>query len=315
MIRVLDPAPSEGGYTTEDTNHSPRVKEVCVADVLQEQSMSTEALNQLVFADSVVGSSSATVISTASSVGAIESDSSVCGPPPRSLPQASRQGRLSQRWDRSVRLTTGCVPILRNGQILCISANKKAEWILPKGGWENDESIEASALREAFEEAGVSGVLGPHLEDIHYESRKAKKRRLMEEELSRSLHRSDTASRASSDKDDGSAAPLEEGKHDDMKLGPPQVRVVIPEALAPTVSVRSIETDTLSHTSHSYSHIRMTLFPLYVTHVADSWPEGGRFRKAVDIDTAIAEARPEFRQALEEIKQRKLHLSVQTAQA
>lgn len=52
-----------------------------------------------------------------------------------------------------------------------------------KGGWEKDEVQEESALREAFEEAGVIGVLGPKLTEVQYETRKSKKRRLESEEL------------------------------------------------------------------------------------------------------------------------------------
>ena len=38
-------------------------------------------------------------------------------------------------------------------------------------------------MREAFEEAGVIGVLGPKLTEVQYETRKSKKRRLESEEL------------------------------------------------------------------------------------------------------------------------------------
>eukprot|EP00128_Syssomonas_multiformis_P002996 Colp12_sorted_trinity150504_noHs@17095 len=43
-------------------------------------------------------------------------------------------------------------------QILFVSSRARPnEWILPKGGWENDETAEESAKREAMEEAGVIG--------------------------------------------------------------------------------------------------------------------------------------------------------------
>jgi hypothetical protein len=53
----------------------------------------------------------------------------------------------------------------------------------------------------------------------------------------------------------------------------------------------------------------MTLFPLYVTEVRDEWPEQGRLRKIVDIEEAIrmTESRPEFHEALKELRQRNLH--------
>jgi diphosphoinositol-polyphosphate diphosphatase len=96
----------------------------------------------------------------------------------------SRQGRSGQRWvadpksQQNIRLTTGCVPIMNDGRILFITASRKHEWILPKGGWEMDETMEESAIRETFEEAGVIGVLGQKLSEIEYETRKSKKRRL-----------------------------------------------------------------------------------------------------------------------------------------
>jgi 8-oxo-dGTP pyrophosphatase MutT (NUDIX family) len=47
-----------------------------------------------------------------------------------------------------------CIPML-DGKVVLISSAKK-KWIVPKGGWEDDESAEQSAVREAYEEAGVS---------------------------------------------------------------------------------------------------------------------------------------------------------------
>mmetsp|Transcript_8070 Transcript_8070/g.11527 ORF Transcript_8070/g.11527 Transcript_8070/m.11527 type:complete len:458 (-) Transcript_8070:89-1462(-) len=96
----------------------------------------------------------------------------------------SRNGRDLQRFDSNkrtnqpIRLTTGCVPVMADGKVLLVSSSRKEEWILPKGGWESDESMELSALRECFEESGVLGTLGPRLTDVEYETRKAKKRRL-----------------------------------------------------------------------------------------------------------------------------------------
>ncbi|GMI03038.1 hypothetical protein TrRE_jg6244 [Triparma retinervis] len=86
----------------------------------------------------------------------------------------ARQGRDNQRWDGDVRLVVGCVPIVKDGGILLCSSSKKKEWILPKGGWEKDESLEEGAQRETYEEAGVYGYLGPKLEDVSYEGRKQK---------------------------------------------------------------------------------------------------------------------------------------------
>jgi diphosphoinositol-polyphosphate diphosphatase len=57
------------------------------------------------------------------------------------------------------------VPIYNNSVVLVASSNsKKRDWILPKGGWEEDETAPESAAREAYEEAGVRGeIIGPAL--------------------------------------------------------------------------------------------------------------------------------------------------------
>lgn len=67
--------------------------------------------------------------------------------------------------------------------LLCNLTSLCFETATAKGGWEKDEVQEESALREAFEEAGVIGVLGPRLTEVQYETRKSKKRRLETEEL------------------------------------------------------------------------------------------------------------------------------------
>jgi hypothetical protein len=40
----------------------------------------------------------------------------------------------------------GTIPILKGGKLLLVSASRKAEWILPKGEWESDYSMEESAI-------------------------------------------------------------------------------------------------------------------------------------------------------------------------
>lgn len=85
----------------------------------------------------------------------------------------SRVGRELQRYDGATRLLA-CVVVMRmvdeQAQVLIISSSKHPnEWILPKGGWETDETLVECALREAEEEAGVSrfvcvcGFLATHL--------------------------------------------------------------------------------------------------------------------------------------------------------
>ena len=80
-----------------------------------------------------------------------------------------RKGREKQKYDGETRLvvgygkeeqiTTRCVAI-RNHAILLVSSHNSADkWVLPKGGWEIDESEEDAAKRETFEEAGVGPVI------------------------------------------------------------------------------------------------------------------------------------------------------------
>ncbi|GMF57902.1 unnamed protein product [Phytophthora fragariaefolia] len=73
----------------------------------------------------------------------------------------SRIGRDKQRYDGRARLLA-CIVVSRRqrgaeaDEFLLISSSKHpTQWILPKGGWENDETAVECAMREADEEAGV----------------------------------------------------------------------------------------------------------------------------------------------------------------
>merc|ERR1712113_673803 len=67
----------------------------------------------------------------------------------------------------------------RNGretiEILMITSRRtKSTNILPKGGWEQDETLEAAATRETLEEAGVRGELkGSKLGPYNFESQRS----------------------------------------------------------------------------------------------------------------------------------------------
>eukprot|EP00542_Grammatophora_oceanica_P010070 CAMPEP_0194046818 /NCGR_PEP_ID=MMETSP0009_2-20130614/22407_1 /TAXON_ID=210454 /ORGANISM="Grammatophora oceanica, Strain CCMP 410" /LENGTH=365 /DNA_ID=CAMNT_0038692249 /DNA_START=427 /DNA_END=1524 /DNA_ORIENTATION=+ len=247
--------------------------------------------------------------------------------------QVSRQGRESQRWDTDektnsmVRLVTGCVPILSNGQILFVSASRKPEWILPKGGWETDETMEVSAIRECFEEAGVVGVVGPKLSEVEYETRKGKKRRLELEGLLKKQTKSQSEGSSSNlvpVSEDERPAPVKTEEASILPTSPngkpPRAAHLMSDAAvdmirgaANPLSNMGQMDETLSvvsDASNGHTHAKLTLFPLYVTDVKDKWPESGRLRRAMDIDEAIAmlESRPEFRKPLQEVKARGLHL-------
>lgn len=76
-----------------------------------------------------------------------------------------------------IRLLAGCVPLTNDGHVIFVSSSKHPDqWILPKGGWEQDETLTEAAKRETYEEAGLLGRLGPPLEnDIVYRSKSLNK--------------------------------------------------------------------------------------------------------------------------------------------
>lgn len=84
----------------------------------------------------------------------------------------ARTGRHRQRYDNNLRLVSGCIPyrlvkddeghcinLEKRVEVLMISSPNRDDMVFPKGGWENDETIEEAACREALEEAGVRGIL------------------------------------------------------------------------------------------------------------------------------------------------------------
>ncbi|KAG0746913.1 hypothetical protein G6F57_007261 [Rhizopus arrhizus] len=91
----------------------------------------------------------------------------------------SRHGHGKDVVDENdVRQVAGCVPIdVQNQRVLLISSRKnKDAWVLPKGGWEQDETQQHAAQRETWEEAGIKGTIVRQLGV--FEERTNKKRRL-----------------------------------------------------------------------------------------------------------------------------------------
>lgn len=252
----------------------------------------------------------------------------------------SRHGRATQRYatdptsQSTIRLTTGCIPIVKGGKVMFVSASNKPSWIFPKGGWELDETIEESAIREAFEEAGVIGVLGPKLSDVQYETRKAKKRRLETEEF---LRKNKKEKKNEVEENGGEKTTTDSVSVDEHHSTPPSTTSPIVAAASMTATSATVSDEALarirnetsikkpmkqsdetasvhSDASGSAGFARMALFPLYVTSVESTWPESGRLRKAVDIDKAIQmlESRPELQTALKEVKEKELHLKMES---
>lgn len=226
--------------------------------------------------------------------------------------KVSRVGRHTQRWhtdpqsNNVTRLVVGCIPILQGEKILLVSASKKAEWILPKGGWELDESMEESAIRETFEEAGVVGFLGPKLSEIHYVKRRSPHKLSFEDKIKKGSVEIPEKEFSSVESDLTS---------EDWSLEISEVPSVVGVDLGKTKNVAPIEkiatNDEISAESPiAYSHVRLMLFPLYVTEIKDTWPENRRVRTAVDIDEALRrlEKRPEMWSILSELKSKKLHI-------
>ncbi|KAI8984109.1 hypothetical protein BDF20DRAFT_816651 [Mycotypha africana] len=69
--------------------------------------------------------------------------------------EEARTGRDHQVYDENnVRQVTGTIAVdPKTNKVLIISSSKYEDvWVLPKGGWENDETKEQSAERETYEE-------------------------------------------------------------------------------------------------------------------------------------------------------------------
>eukprot|EP00759_Apiculatamorpha_spiralis_P046602 PhF_6_TR42898/c0_g1_i3/m.64998/K07766/E3.6.1.52; diphosphoinositol-polyphosphate diphosphatase len=82
-------------------------------------------------------------------------------------PHTSRQGRHQQRYHRDgARHITVGICTDDNKRVLLVQSTSKGKdkWVLPKGGWDSDETMEESVLREVWEEGGVRGVVAFHVD-------------------------------------------------------------------------------------------------------------------------------------------------------
>ncbi|WBW74149.1 diadenosine 5',5'''-p1,p6-hexaphosphate hydrolase Aps1 [Schizosaccharomyces osmophilus] len=73
----------------------------------------------------------------------------------------SREGRSKNRFNpiTGARLAAGVIALSADKRnVLMVSSAKKLPcWVVPKGGWEADESVQQAALREGWEEGGLIG--------------------------------------------------------------------------------------------------------------------------------------------------------------
>ncbi|CAA2991326.1 nudix hydrolase 16, mitochondrial [Olea europaea subsp. europaea] len=95
----------------------------------------------------------------------------------------ARTGRHQQRYDSGFRLVAGCIPYrYRNSdarsedsekilEVLMINSPSGPGLLFPKGGWENDETDQQAAIREAIEEAGVRGKIMKFLGYYQFKSK------------------------------------------------------------------------------------------------------------------------------------------------
>src|SRR5438445_8427223 len=58
-------------------------------------------------------------------------------------------------------LQAGAIPV-RNSKICLITSSSGKRWVIPKGCLEPGKTISDIALQEAWEEAGLRGILHPH---------------------------------------------------------------------------------------------------------------------------------------------------------
>ncbi|XP_058077363.1 nudix hydrolase 4-like isoform X1 [Magnolia sinica] len=97
----------------------------------------------------------------------------------------ARTGRHQQRYEAGCRLVAGCIPFKyidsdencgskpeKVIEVLMINSQSGPGLLFPKGGWENDETVEEAAVREALEEAGVRGEIMFTLNMLKLDGRK-----------------------------------------------------------------------------------------------------------------------------------------------
>ncbi|NBU63077.1 MAG: NUDIX hydrolase [Chloroflexia bacterium] len=65
----------------------------------------------------------------------------------------------------------GCVifRITRDGVLVLVIFDQYGQWTFPKGHLEAGETSAVAAIREVYEETGISGELGPLVQTIYYD--------------------------------------------------------------------------------------------------------------------------------------------------
>jgi diphosphoinositol-polyphosphate diphosphatase len=72
-------------------------------------------------------------------------------------PEADSQIACAGYDSKGERLVAGVVPLTADlNYVLLTQSTRRKGWVLPKGGWETDETCPEAAAREAWEEAGIA---------------------------------------------------------------------------------------------------------------------------------------------------------------
>ncbi|KAI8082546.1 NUDIX hydrolase domain-like protein [Gilbertella persicaria] len=77
-----------------------------------------------------------------------------------------RHGHSHDVYDENnIRQVAGCLPIdpINKRFLLVTTSSNPNVWVIPKGGWEQDETQQQAAMRETWEEAGVKGKITRHI--------------------------------------------------------------------------------------------------------------------------------------------------------
>ena len=71
-------------------------------------------------------------------------------------------------------LQSGVIAVRRKRgrvEVALVTSSSGTHWVIPKGHWERNLSMEDSAAKEAYEEAGLVGTIGPPIGTYFYSKR------------------------------------------------------------------------------------------------------------------------------------------------
>jgi 8-oxo-dGTP pyrophosphatase MutT (NUDIX family) len=79
----------------------------------------------------------------------------------KGVPEAANGGKGRNVQDRGKVIQQAAVLAMRNGQICLITSSSGKHWLVPKGHLEHGLKLRETARQEAWEEAGLIGVISP----------------------------------------------------------------------------------------------------------------------------------------------------------